>query len=51
MGASVMSSRLRMNRIVSLPSFFTGATKTLHRNLLPETTEDLTSTAVQQSET
>ena len=38
-GASVMSSRLRMKRIVSLLSLLTGATKTLHRNLLPETTQ------------
>ncbi len=31
-----MSSRLRMNRITSLFSFFTGATNTEHKNFEPE---------------
>jgi len=36
-GASVMSSRLRMNSMTSLFSFFTGAISTLHRNVVPAT--------------
>ena len=38
-GASVMSSRLRMKRMMSLLSFFTGAMRTLQRNLVPGTGE------------
>jgi len=34
-GASVMSSRLTINRMISLLSLRTGATRTLHRNLVP----------------